>query len=294
MSLYAAQRNHITTANPRRQRKNHKISYNPEMPKIPLAVIAVVSAALANSYSHADIDQFMEAAGIEMDPLPVGNRQVKARAWLKHANETMPDPLATLGRVINELMEVPTPQFRTGETINPEPAKVADVLENYGLSYVRGGYIAVSGAKAVSNTLQDIIRARDLPGLEIEFERIYDNLQSDPEAAVTAASALLESLFKSYIEEEGLELPSEQSLKPLWKVVRKNLTFDPALVEDEDLKTVLGGLAAIVEGLGSLRTHKGSAHGRGKRSYRIEPRHARLAAHAAFTVATFVMEAWKS
>ena len=226
-----------------------------------------------------------------MNPLPVGNKQVKARAWLNHANDTMPNPLATLGKVINELMEV---SFQTGEAIDPEPARLNAVLGNYGLSYVRGGYIAVSGAKAVSKTFQDIVKARDLPGLEIEFERIYDNLESDPEAAVTASSALLESLFKSYIEEEGFELPSEQSLKPLWKMVRKNLNFDPALVEDEDLKTILGELAAIVEGLGSLRTHRGSAHGRGKRSYKIEPRHARLAAHAAFTVATFVMEAWKS
>ena len=261
------------------------------MPEIPLAVISVVSTALASRYTHAELGQIMEAAGIVLDQLPIGNKQVKARAWLNHTNKTMPDPLATLGKVINELMEV---SFQTGEATDPGSARVAAALGNYGLSYMRGGYIAVSGAKAVSNTLQDIIKARDLPGLEIEFERIYDNLESDPEAAVTAASALLESLFKSYIEEEGLDLPSEQSLKPLWKVVRKNLKFDPALVEDEDLKTILGGLAAIVEGLGSLRTHKGSAHGHGKRSYKIEPRHARLAAHAAFTVATFVMEAWKS
>jgi hypothetical protein len=205
----------MITANSARGAKRSQISYNPGVSKIPHAVIAVVSAALANRYSHADIHQFMEAAGIVMDPSPDGNRQVKARAWLIHANETMPDPLATLGKVINELMEVPTPIFRTGEAVDPQPTRVSAILGDYGLSYVRGGYIAVSGAKAVSNTLQDIIKTRNLPGLEIEFERIYDNLESDPDAAVTAASALFESLFKSYIEEESLELPTEQSLKPL-------------------------------------------------------------------------------
>jgi hypothetical protein len=50
-------------------------------------------------------------------------------------------------------------------------------------------------------------------------------------------------------------MPSEQTIKPLWKTVRKDLKLDPELVEDDDLKTVLGGLAAIVEGMGSLRTH---------------------------------------
>jgi hypothetical protein len=75
-------------------------------------------------------------------------------------------------------------------------------------------------------------------------------------------------------------------------VVRKDLGFDPALVTDEDLRTILTGLAAIIEGIGSLRTHKGSAHGRGKTVYKLKSRHARLAAHAAFTIASFVLEAW--
>ena len=232
------------------QRRNHKISYNPEVPKIPLAVIAVVSAALANRYSHADINQFMEAAGIVMHPLPDGNRQVKSRAWLIHANETMPDPLATLGKVISEFMELGAMSFgRTGEASDPEMDKITTVLRSYGFSYLKGGYISASGAKVVSTTLQDIMRTRDLPGLEIEFQRIYENLESDPESAVTASSALLESLFKSYIEEEGFELPSEQSLKPLWKIVRKNLNFDPALVEDEDLKTILADWPLSSRGL---------------------------------------------
>jgi hypothetical protein len=100
----------------------------------------------------------------------------------------------------------------------------------------------------------------------------------------------LESLFKTYIEDNNLEMPSEESIKPLWKVVRKDLKLDPAIVEDDDLRTILTGLAAIVEGTGSLRTHKGSAHGRGGKTtaYQLKPRHARLAAHAAFTLASYI------
>jgi hypothetical protein len=229
--------------------------------KMPVAVIAVVSDALARAYSHAQIDQFMESAGIEIAMQPIGNRQVKTRAWLKHANETMPDPLSTLGRVITELMEVGSPyESDPNESLRDKVSK--------------------------------IIHARDLSGLQTEFDRIYHNVESDPAAAVTASCALLESLFKTYIEEQSLAMPANQTLKPLWKVVRKDLKLDPAMVEDEDLKIILGGLAATVEGIGSIRTHKGSAHGRGKKAYKIEPRHARLAAHAAFTVATFILEVW--
>ena len=41
-----------------------------------------------------------------------------------------------------------------------------------------------------------------------------------------------------------------------------------------------------------LRTHASSAHGAGRRRYNIEPRHARLAVHAAHTIGLFVLESW--
>src|SRR5208282_4118763 len=97
--------------------------------------------------------------------------------------------------------------------------RVNKVLGEHDLTYVKGGYIVTAGATVVGRGLQDIIHARDLPGLQIEFNRIYANVESDPASAVTAWCALLESLFKTYIEEEKLAMPSEQSIKPLWKVI---------------------------------------------------------------------------
>jgi hypothetical protein len=254
-------------------------------------VIAVVSDVLAVKYTHARIDYFMEAAGIECGG-PFGNKLDKARTYLRTANEKAADPLATLGKVIIEFMEVNSSGYASDTSLDPEREKVSRVLGDHGLAYLKGGYIATIGETAVSKTLQDIIRARDFPGLQTEFDRIYGNVESDPASAITASCALLESLFKTYIEENKLEMPSEQSIKPLWKVIRKDLNLDPAIVDDDDLKAILSGLAAIVEGTGSLRTHKGSAHGRGKTTYKLKPRHARLASHAAFTLASFVLEAW--
>lgn len=257
--------------------------------KIPTAVIAVVSDALANKYSHAAIDQMMEAAGIELEPSPPGNKQVKTRAWLNHANNTSAEPLTTLGQVITELMEAHNDWKSAYET---DLQKVHNKLREYGLSYMKGGHIATLGATTVSRTVKEIAQSRDLTGLQTEFVRINENLEADPPAAVTAACALLESLFKTYIEENNLEMPSDQTVKPLWKIVKKDLKLDPVMVDDDDLRTILTGLAALVEGIGSLRTHEGSAHGRSKK-YKLKPRHARLAAHAAFTLASFVLEAWE-
>jgi hypothetical protein len=258
--------------------------------KIPPPVIAVVSDALAIRYNHDRIDYFMKAAGIGCDP-PTGNKKDKTRAWLRWANQTCQDPLATLGKVLTEFMEVEGFGYVYGEE-DPEKQKVSGILARYGLSYLTGGYIAPVAATAISNTLQDKIRARDLSSLQTEFDRILENLQSGPASAVTASCALLESLFKTYIEDEHLEMPSDKSIRPLWKVIRGDLKFDPAATKDDDLRTILTGLAAIVEGIGALRTHKGSAHGHGKTVYKLKPRHARLVAHASFTLASFVLEAW--
>jgi hypothetical protein len=75
--------------------------------------------------------------------------------------------------------------------------------------------------------------------------------------------------------------------------VRKHLGFDPSRLEDQDLKQILSGMISIVHGVGGLRTHSSSAHGSGRKAYKLEPRHARLAIHSAHTVALFVLESWE-
>lgn len=263
------------------------------MRRIPVPVVAVVADVLAPLYTHNRIDHFMDLAGIEGQIPPGLNKVDKTRAWLKVANTTCPDPLAALGTVITEFMEVDTVGYGSVTDLSEERKRVTDALAAHGLSYSPGGLILASGTTAASKTVEDIIQQHDLVGLRTEFDRIFKNVESDPASAVTASCALLESLFKTYIDEESLEMPADQSIKPLWKVVRNDLNLDPAAMQDNDLKTILTGLAAVVDGIGALRTHKGSAHGRGSAAYKLKPRHARLAASASFTLASFVLEAWK-
>jgi hypothetical protein len=142
--------------------------------------------------------------------------------------------------------------------------------------------------------LEEFIQERDTASIDQEFSRALTNVETSPREAVSAASNILESICKVYIAEEGLEMPVKQDLKPVWTVVRKHLGFDPSLVEDQDLQQVLSGMISVVEGIGALRTHASSAHGAGKKSYKLESRHARLAVHAAHTVALFILESWRN
>lgn len=148
------------------------------------------------------------------------------------------------------------------------------------------------GAALPARQLDDTLRARDLGGVNAEFERALDSVGSDPAAAITAACAILEALCKVYIQDEGLPMPADQSIQPLWKAVQPHLGLDPRAIEDGDLKQVLSGLSSITHGLGAFRTHVGSAHGRGRASYRVSERHARLVVNASHTLAMFIIETW--
>ena len=159
------------------------------------------------------------------------------------------------------------------------------------MRYLTGGIVTTGGA-APSQSLEKIIRDRDYISIHDEFNRAIRNVESNPRDAISAASNILESICKIYIEDEGLKMPKKQDLQPVWNIVRKDLGFDPSSIRDRDLKEILSGLISIVAGIGALRTHTSSAHGSGRHRYRLEPRHARLAIHSAHTVTTFVLESW--
>ena len=141
-------------------------------------------------------------------------------------------------------------------------------------------------------TLINLIKGRDIPSIEAEFNRALGNVNSEPKEAVSAACNILESIFKVYISDEDLELPKKQDIQNVWKVVRADLNFDPSKVEDDDLKKILSGILSVVDGIGAFRTHASSAHGQGRKLYKLKPRHARLAINSAHTLALFVLETW--
>jgi len=145
-----------------------------------------------------------------------------------------------------------------------------------------------------AKSLKEILANRNLTSVEAEFQRAMGNVEKDPASGITAACSMIESLCKVYIEDEGLPLPAKKDIMGLWKVVKSNLGLDPKKLEDEDIIKILASLASVVDGIGALRTHTSSAHGRGRKSYRLEPRHARLAIHGACSLVVFVIETWEA
>lgn len=137
-----------------------------------------------------------------------------------------------------------------------------------------------------------------LDTLEHEFRRAFENIERDPEAAVTAACAMLESVCRSILVARGVERPKSLDIKTLYKCVREPLGLSPdkdvARSEVEaDVRSILSAIANLVQGIGALRTHAGSAHGRERGFRRIDPRIARLSVNSASAIALFLVETWE-
>ncbi len=262
--------------------------------QIPKSVIDLVSEVLGWHYTHRAMESLFLECGAPGEP-PIGNKVDKCSAWLKLTNtDASIDSLRILGKLLEYYMdyEIPKSNFNIMQW-EDNRERIHRALARHGLVYEFGGMVRATHGSNPQRALDQILRARDLPGVEEEFRRLEDALDPDPRGALTAACALLEALFKIYIEDEALEMPRDQTIKPLWSVVSKELGLDPASLPDDDLKRILSGLTSVVDGLGALRTHAGSAHGRGRIKYRPEPRHARVVANSACTLATFVLETWE-
>jgi hypothetical protein len=257
---------------------------------LPVPVCSIVGDVLGSFiYSHRTLDRLFREAGAVGD-VPPGNCVLKCQSWLKRMHTEVPDPAAVLGKVLEEFMEVDS-SFKA-EDQQAGRQKIVEVLRRFGLSYHTGGIILGTATALPTKSLNQVLKDRDLAGVAKEFERALANVEKDPPAAITAACSILEALFKVYIEDNSIEMSADQSLKPLWRVASKHLGLDPAAIEDDDVKKVLSGLNSVVDGIGSLRTHTGSAHGHGRRAYRLQARHARLAIHASHTLVGFFIETW--
>ena len=267
--------------------------------RIPAHLISTLAEVISDSETHAKMDNLFMYANAPGDP-PEGNKMVKAQEWLRRINSDPDlDCLEIVGRLIEEYMEPPAgPEAVFGGPSGPNQYqqiridKLQASLKRANLTYIKGGRLShISGTP--TRSLSELIAKLDYSSIDEEFDRAVKNIESNPREAVSAACNILESVFKTYIEENGLQMPQKQDLQPVWKVVRDDLNLDPSTLEDRDLKEIISGLFATVNGIGALRTHASSAHGAGTRSYKLKPRHARLAIHAAHTLATFVLETWQ-
>lgn len=273
------------------------------MAQIPPSVIGAVASVLAaHYYSHTKLNSLFMESGAPGD-VPVGNCETKCTAWLKRCNnDPQVDALAVLGRIIQPIMDQPGTKltaaspWATAQAVNSpiheDKQRILDALKRNHLTYLENGNITRIGASLATQSLAARIQSGDFKSIDAEFQRALLQIDTDPHAAITAASAIIEAACKTYIESFHLDMPSKQTVVPLWRCVQNDLGLNVNPILQDDQKKILQGLSSIVDGIGAYRTHIGSAHGRGIKPPAIETAEARLAVNASHTLIMFLMERW--
>ena len=174
------------------------------------------------------------------------------------------------------------------------------VYDNLRIETTRRGVrlVEIAISSQASGELSAMAASIDFDTVSRDLDRALRAAGDDPEIAVTAACAVIESVCRSILVELDLPLPAKQDISSLYRSVREPLGLSPTKegVSSEivdDVKAVLSGLVTTVQNIGSLRTHVGGAHGKERGFKRIDARIAKLAINAASAVALFLIETWQ-
>lgn len=260
---------------------------------IPNSVIGAVSSVIAaHYYSHSKLNALFMESDAPGDA-PEGNCEKKCSNWLKRCNsDSSVDAFSVLGEVVREYMEIEPSPLGLSEKISEGQERIKKALAKKQLSYQLNGHIVLAGANPTTKTLSDYLKSGDFASVEDEFKRALVHINTDPNSSITAACSIIEALCKTYIETFQLTMPSKQTVTPLWKEIKQHLSLNLDRNIEEDQYRILQGLSSIVDGVGALRTHIGSAHGRGKQPPKIKVSEARLAVNSSHTLVTYIMERW--
>jgi hypothetical protein len=260
---------------------------------IPMAVIALLARMFAKHYTRTQFENVFYHSGTTTENPNSSNKLQTATDWLKMINRTESQrAISILGKLLEDYFEGSPFQ---GESLESDRDLMHKTLNENGLRYVRGGTVVSALSSGATKTVESLIRDGEFPAVLDEFTRATHNVETEPREAASAAANILEAICKEYIVQHShLEMPARKDLSRVFDVVRKDLGFDPASIEDDDLRQILTGMFGTVNGIAALRTHASSAHAQNttKRQYRLAPRHARLAVSAAHTVLAFILETW--
>jgi hypothetical protein len=141
--------------------------------------------------------------------------------------------------------------------------------------------------------VSEVLSKFDPETVHVVWEKALVRRREDPEAALTSARTLLETVCKHILDQESVAYADDADLPKLYKTVAIELNLAPSQHSELAFKQILGGCTAVVEGLGSLRNRLSDAHGKGIRPVKPDTRHAELAVNLAGSMATFLIETWE-
>lgn len=159
----------------------------------------------------------------------------------------------------------------------------------------RNGRVTSAASLPHSSAIKEIAVAIDMGYIRRQIERISEAVDCDPDTAIGTAKELVETVCKSILHRRGVSYDEKWDMLTLAKKTREAMKLLPEDIPANArginaMKSILGSLGAVVHGLAELRNEFGTGHGPVGNVSGLKPRHARLAAGAAQTLAMFLFE----
>lgn len=278
----------------------------PLSPQTIEALVEVISGGSADNAtppigiyrSAAKLGSFMRNCNVDFQV--VGSRVPSLVERLLEINRG-PDPAPTLTRIVEAAAD-PRDFSNDPDRHNAVLDYLNSFLEFDDLRLVADGKrVRLEGGappEPVLSKLMGLVDTISFDTVRRDIDRALASAATDPEDAVTAACSTIESVCRSILIEMDEPLPAKKDIKSLYNAAKRPLglapdrsDLDPTIAND--VRTILSGLATVVEGIGALRSHGGDAHGRERGYARVDKRIASLAIHAASTAALFLIETWQ-
>jgi hypothetical protein len=143
------------------------------------------------------------------------------------------------------------------------------------------------GATAAGTALAKLT---DWTAVTKAWQAALGKVSSDPEGAITATRTMLESICKHICDERAAAYDDGWDLARLYKAAASSMEIAPDQHSEQIIKQILTGVTTVVAGLAAMRNTLSDAHGKGKRSVRPAPRHAKLAVNSGFAIAGFLID----
>lgn len=179
-------------------------------------------------------------------------------------------------------------------------AKMKDVSGNYQgrREFIWNKFDSLFGlVEGTSSSPADQLVEEALSDLEVdhvrrEWQKALNRKVNDPQGALTIARTLLESVFKSLLDEFDAEYSEDDKITNLYHKISTEMNLSPSQHTEHTFSTILGNIQSVVQELASVRSKHGDAHGDGQKHYRPDSRHAEFAVNLAGSVAMFLVRTW--
>jgi hypothetical protein len=104
-------------------------------------------------------------------------------------------------------------------------------------------------AQPADDDISAILINFDTEQVNIAWQKALERRNHDPEAAITMARTLIESVCKHILDEAGISHSDKDDLPKLYYETAKQLNLAPEQHQEKVFKQILGGCKSVIQGL---------------------------------------------